>query len=101
MRPDVRCLAKEYGFGKSLVLIRGDENRDYTSAATYNQVDLHADVPVYAWERNPELRAKILETYADRPVWNINGPSITHGGFELVDGPLPAAELLAKDNMNR
>jgi hypothetical protein len=101
MRPDIRTLAKEYGFGKSLVLVRGNGFPDYASAAAYNPVDLRADAPVYAWDRSPEARAQLLEAYPDRPVWIVNSPSMTHRGFEVVGGPLPAHELLAKEKMNK
>ncbi len=98
MRPDIRYLAKEYSFGKSLVLIRGNSHPDYASAWIYNPLDLHADAPVYAWDRNPEVRALVLKAYADRPVWLVNGPSITNGGFRVIAGPLPAYELITKES---
>lgn len=98
MRPDIRRLAQEYSFGKSVVLIRGNRHPDYASAAIYNPVDLRADATVYAWDRSPEARSQVLNAYSDRPVWIVNGPSITHAGFKVAEGPLPAAELLAKQN---
>ena len=36
MRPDIRYMAKEHSFGRSLVLVRGDRFPDYASAAIYN-----------------------------------------------------------------
>jgi len=96
MRPDVRYLARENNFGKSLVLIRGERFPDYASAAIYNPLDLQAGAPVYAWDRNPEVRARTLNAYADRSVWIVEGPSITGDGFKVVTGPLPARELLAR-----
>jgi hypothetical protein len=93
MRPDVRYLAKEHGFGRSLVLIRGDRFPDYASAAIYNSLDLHTDGPVYAWDRDPEVRARVLRAYSDRPIWLVNGPTVTLGGFEVVVGPLSPAQL--------
>jgi hypothetical protein len=93
MRPDIRYLAKEYGFGKSLVLIKGNNIPDYASAATYNPVDLQADSPVYAWDQNAQVRTKLLKSFSDRPVWIVNGPSITHSGFKVVEGPISTLEL--------
>jgi hypothetical protein len=95
MSPDVRILAKEHDFGRSLVLVRGDRHPDYASASIYNPLDLQADAPVYVWDRNPEVRAQVLEVYADRPVWILEGPSITQAGYQIVRGPLSAGELLA------
>lgn len=94
MRPDIPYLAKEHAFGKSLVLIRGNRHPDYASAAVYNPLDPRADAPVYAWDRNPEVRAQVLRAYQDRPVWIVNGPSITHRGFEVLQGPLSTQELM-------
>ena len=61
MRPDVRVLARLHDFGRSLVLIRGERFPDYASAAIYNPLDLHADAPVYAWDRNSEVRDQLLK----------------------------------------
>ncbi len=94
MRPDIRRLARQYDFGKSLVLIRGERFPDYESAAIYNPLDLRAAAPVYAWDRNPEIRARALNAYADRTVWIIEGPSITGAGYKVIEGPLAARELL-------
>jgi hypothetical protein len=102
MRPDIRDLAKEHDFGKSLVLIRGNSHPDYASAWAYNPLNPHADVPIYAWDKNPELRAQLLKAYPDRPVWIVNGPSITHGAFKIFKGPLSASEMNGEmDNENR
>jgi 4-amino-4-deoxy-L-arabinose transferase-like glycosyltransferase len=94
MRPDIRYLADEQGFGSSLVLIQGDMHPDYTSAAIYNPLDLHASVPVYAWDRNPQVRAAVLRAYPDRPVWIVEGPTLTQEGFRVVEGPLSAQKLI-------
>jgi hypothetical protein len=100
MRPDIRYLAREYNFGRSLVLIRGPAHPDYFSAATYNPLDLHADLPIYAWDRNTEARNAVLKAYADRPVWLIDGPSVTHSGFKVVGGPVSAQYLLAQPQIS-
>jgi len=96
MRPDMRALAERYHFGRSLILVHGDSHPDYTSAATYNPLDVRADAPVYAWDRNPQVRAQVLHAYADRPVWLVDGPTVTGDGFAVVAGPLPAAELAGR-----
>jgi hypothetical protein len=96
MRPDVRHLAEENAFGRSLVLVRGNRHPDYASAAIYNPIDLRADVPVYIWDRDPDITRRALEAYADRAVWILDGPTRTGGGFEVVAGPMPAARLLER-----
>ena len=80
--------------GESLVLIRGDKDPDYASAAVYNPLDLSAPAPIYAWDRDPVTRKRLLQAYATRPVWIIDGPSLTRRGYEITAGPVPAAELL-------
>jgi len=90
MRPDVRELAAKYDFGRSLVLIRGESHPDYTSAAVYNPLDLHADAPVYAWAPDDRTRAALLAAYPDRPVWTLDGPTITGRGYEVAEQPVPA-----------
>jgi hypothetical protein len=95
MRPDIRYLAKEHDFGKSLVLIRGEGHPDYESAAAYNPVDLHADAPIYAWDRDPQTRTQLLDAYQDRPVWIVEGPSVTQAGYRVIEGPLLTNDLLA------
>jgi hypothetical protein len=94
MRPDVRTLAAQTPFGKSLVLIRGARHPDYASAAIYNPLDLRADVPIYAWDRDAATRAQVLAAYSDRKVWIVDGPTVTGAGFRIVRGPLLATELL-------
>jgi 4-amino-4-deoxy-L-arabinose transferase-like glycosyltransferase len=96
MRPDVRRLDKEHNFGKSLVLIKGNRHPDYASAAVYNPLDLRADAPIYAWDRDAKTRKQALTAYPDRQVWIIDGPTMTHGGFQVVEGPLPAQKLIAE-----
>ena len=96
MRPDIRQIAQEIPFGRSLVLVRGVEHPDFASAAVYNPLDFLAAVPIYAWDRSPEVRTAVLRAYSDRPVWIVSGPTQTGGGYQIVEGPLPALELLGQ-----
>jgi hypothetical protein len=88
MRPDIRHIAKEQGFRKALVLIRGNGFPDYTSAAVYNPLDFSAGVPVYAWDRGAKVREELFAAFPDRPIWILNGPSITNRGYEISEGPI-------------
>lgn len=96
MRPDVRRLAAEHEFGRSLVLVRGRRFPDYASAAIYNPLDPMGDAPVYIWDRDPDITRAALLAYEDRPVWIIDGPSVTGAGFAVAAGPMPAAWLLPR-----
>lgn len=90
MRPDAQTLARTHSFGRSIVFVRGEGFPDYASAAVYNPIDLQAAAPVYAWDRNPTVRTEVLRLYADRPVWILDGPSITGAGYRIAAGPLNA-----------
>jgi hypothetical protein len=93
MMPDVRELSAQFGFGRSLVLIRGAKNPDYDSAFVYNSDDLDGDGPVYAWDRDAETRRKLLTVYSDRPVWIVDGPSVTDEGYKVAQGPLTPGSM--------
>jgi len=88
MRSDIRQLAAQRHFGRSLVLVRGARHPDYASAAIYNPIDLHADAPIYAWDASEGIRADLLDAYPDRPVWIVDGPTLTGGAYRVVAGPL-------------
>jgi hypothetical protein len=92
MRPDVREEAARHNFGRSLVLIRGQEFPDYVSAAIYNPLDLRPEsseaAPIYAWDRDAATHAKLLALYRDRPVWVLEGPTLTGGAYRIVQKPV-------------
>jgi hypothetical protein len=90
MRADVRDLARDDRLTNALVLVRGRRHPDYASAAIYNPIDLHSRAPVFAWDASEEIRERVLEAYASRPVWIVDGPSLTRQGYRLVAGPLSA-----------
>lgn len=94
MRPDVVQLARDRDFGRSLVLVRGSRHPDYVSAAAWNPVDLQADAPIYAWDATQAIREQLLAAYPDRPVWILDGPTLTGGAYRVVAGPLTASEVL-------
>lgn len=96
MRPDVRELAAAHGFGRDLVLVTGSRFPDFASAAAENPVDLTGPAPVYAWNRSPDVQAALLRAFADRRVWIVEGPSVTHDGFRVAAGPLTPAEAAAR-----
>lgn len=93
MQPGILSVAAEYSLGESLVLIRGND-ADYESAWIYNPLDPYAPAPIYAWDKNLEVRNKLLHSYIERPVWIVEGPSITQSGYHVIAGPVPASELL-------
>lgn len=98
MRPGINELAQKNNFGRSLVLIRGEEHPDYQSAWAYNPVNFEGDAPIYAWDKNPEIRARLLNAYADRQVWIVDGPTRAGGNFKIVQGPIEARKLLEENS---
>jgi hypothetical protein len=94
VQPGVLALARQNNFGESLVLVQGDNHPDYTSAAIYNPLDLNARTTIYAWDRDESTRRSLLEIYSDRKVWVIKGPTLTSDGYQVVEGPIPARDLL-------
>lgn len=94
MRPDVRELAAQHGFGRSIVLVNGINAPDYASATTYNPLDWNADVPLYAWNRDAATVGELRTAFPDRPLWIIDGPSRAGGAYKVVAGPIaPGAPL--------
>ena len=98
LRPDIRYLAKQYNFGKSLVLIQSAEEDEYASAAIYNPIDLRAEAPIYAWDASPEVRSRLLQAYPDRPVWVVTIAAANRDRYKVVAGPLSSQELMTKGN---
>jgi hypothetical protein len=93
-QPGIQQLAIEENFGRSLVIVRGAEHPDYQSAWINNPVNFDGDVPIYALDKNPHIYDQLLNNYADRPIWIVNGPTLTSGNYSLVRGPVDARELL-------
>ncbi|MFN0178769.1 MAG: hypothetical protein ACKVZ0_08180 [Gemmatimonadales bacterium] len=90
MRPGLRALAADHRMDGGLVLIRGRRHPDYASAAELNVVHPTARSPIVAWNRDPATRRAVLARYPDRPVWMVDGPTVTGAGYRLVAGPLTA-----------
>ncbi len=95
MRPDLRELARQHDFGASLVLVRGSRQPDYHSAVVFNPLDLSAPVPIYVWDRSAEVQAWALRAYRERPVWIVDGPSVTGDAYRIAAGPLRSEQVPA------
>ena len=95
MRPDIRSLARTRGFDNGLVLIRGKRHPDYASAATYNPIDWTGPGALYAWDRDAEVRKRVVQAFPQRPVWIVNGPTITGRGYEVLGGPYPPGTVVS------
>lgn len=96
MRPEARRVAAAPRFANGIILVRGRGFPDYASATVYNPIDPTSGQPLFAWDHGPALRRALARSYAGRPFWILNGPTVSGAGFEIVAGPLSAAELLAR-----
>lgn len=98
MQPGIEQLAKQFNFGKSLVIVRGAEHPDYQSAWVYNPVNFDGNAPVYAFDKSSEIYLELLNSYGDRPIWIVNGPTLTNDNYSIVRGPVDASVLLQEMN---
>jgi hypothetical protein len=94
MQPGIEQLAKDHSFGRSLILIKGSEHPDYQSTWISNPLNFEGDVPLYAWDKNEDVRAQLLNAYPDRDIWIIDGPSVTGNGYKIEAGPMTSEQLL-------
>lgn len=92
--PGIQMVIARSEIGRSLVIVRGNEHPDYQTMWALNPVNFEGDGPIYALDRSPAVRKRLLEAYRDRKVWIVDGPSITGGGYRVAAGPLSADELL-------
>ena len=81
------------------MLVQGSQVPDYASTWVYNPLIPYADAPVYAWDRDAQVRAQLVAAYSERPIWIVRGPALTSGAFEVVDGPLSADELAGLEGL--
>lgn len=87
MTPALRRLAEREGFGHGVVVVRGPEFPDFASVAWMNPLDWGGDGPLYARDAGPESVAKLRQAYPNRPMWVVEGPSVTGLGYRIVDRP--------------
>jgi hypothetical protein len=98
VRGEVRALAREHHFGKSLVFIRSNETNllpwystSFASAFLLNPLTLDPDESgtVYVRDLGPASVARIRAAYPGRPAWFIQAPDGLNGHFAVVRGPIP------------
>lgn len=94
MNPGMRTMLEEQDFDNALLLINGEAHPDLNSALVYTALDPYGDKPVIAWNRDPEVRQRLLEAYPEKNVWFVDGPSRTGDGYRISAGPLKASELM-------
>ena len=93
MRPGVGELARQHRFGRSVVLVRGNEFPDFGSAILNNPVDLRSSATLYVHSTGQDIDRRLAGEYPDRSFWVVHGPSVTGGDFAVVAGPVAAADV--------
>ncbi len=96
MKADIRYMTGEDKFGRGLVMIRGNLHPDFDSAMVYNSVEPSQDRPIYALAVDQDVALRLLLEYGDRPVWVLDGPSLSGTGFRIVAGPSDAIHIRNK-----
>ena len=103
MRADLRVMVQDSQFRDGLILVRGEQHPDWASAASYNQPVLASGAPVFAWDRDSLTRSRLLAAFPDRPIWIVAGPTRTHAGFRVIQGPIVPADrrLISQETSTR
>ena len=93
MTPALQRLDQETHFGRSIVFVRGKTFPDYASAVVYNPLDLRSGETLYAKDNSPIVRNLLIRAYPDRPIWIVDGPSITGAGYRVIRHLPPGSAL--------
>lgn len=96
MRGDLPTVAQRQGVGRGLVLISGREVPDYASAFVYNPLDFRDAEIIYARRRDTATDSAVMSAFRDRPVWFVDGPSVSGSGYVVRAGPLPYAAAMRR-----
>lgn len=85
----MRDLLASRDFGRSVLLVRGNERPDYASALNFTPIDPNADAPLIYWAKDDATEVALREAYADRPVFIVEGPSRTGDSYRVVESSMP------------
>lgn len=96
MRPEASTLAGDPAYRNGVLLVRGDRHPDYASAVVYNPLTFDGDAPLFAWDRGAAVRRDLAAAFPQRDFYLVDGPTRSGDGYEVVAGPLTAAELMAR-----
>ena len=80
-------MAQKNNFGNDIILVKGTLYPDYESAWIYNPLEFDENKPIFAYDKNPEIRNKLIQAFPNRKMWVIEGPSLTGGQFLVVEKP--------------
>jgi len=88
MRPGLEGFVEARGIeSDALVLIRGRRQPDFHAAVLLDPVDGETGGRLYAWEADEGTRAALETAFPGRRIWVLEGPSVTGGGYRVVERP--------------
>jgi hypothetical protein len=96
VRPELRTLAEEKQFGRSLVIVCGKLWPDMGPVAWLGSLhfERESEGTIYARDWGPESRERLRRTYANRPVWVVAGGSVTGEAARILAGPIAPGQPL-------
>jgi hypothetical protein len=89
MTREMEQLARDEGFARDLVLVRGDVFSDVSGGLILNPPALEGPGPLYFREVGGQDLERLRERFPGRRLWVVDGPSITRGAPRVVSGPTP------------
>jgi len=90
MSADVERLARDHGFGHSLVFIQPKDTEDYALAFIFNPPTLESPETIYAVDAGAAHREVVRQHFPDRPVWFVGRFPTAEDRMRVLAGPFPA-----------
>jgi 4-amino-4-deoxy-L-arabinose transferase-like glycosyltransferase len=90
VRPELRALAKEKQFGRSLVIVCGKQWPDMGPVAWLGslRIERESEGTIYSLDLGPDSRERLRSTFADRPVWVVAGGGVNEQAARILAGPI-------------
>ncbi len=83
VRGTARDVVASAGLERELVLVRGERHPDLAALAWLNPPRWDADAPIFAWARDGETSAQLLNEFSDREVRIVGRRSEEKSEFEI------------------
>ena len=96
VRPELRTLAEEKQFGRSLVIVCGKLWPDMGPVAWLSPLRFEHDSKgtIYSLDAGPESRERLRSYFADRPVWVVAGGGVSEEAAKILAGPIAPGQPL-------
>jgi 4-amino-4-deoxy-L-arabinose transferase-like glycosyltransferase len=96
VRPELRALAEEKQFGRSLVIVCGKLWPDMGPVAWLGSLrfERESEGTIYALDLGPASRERLRSIFADRPVWVVGGGGVNEEAARILAGPIAPGQPL-------